>query len=81
MYVDVEAAAASTLTIGDRVTITNLEFLGKITFPDGFEFEGTEVGGLSGLIRNPSSGLYYALSDDLTDARFCTLQVELVQIG
>ncbi|NEQ46765.1 MAG: phytase [Leptolyngbya sp. SIOISBB] len=77
VYVDVQAEATPAPAIGERVTVTDLEFLGEITFPTGFEFEGTEVGGLSGLAYDADSGLYYALADDRADARFYTLQIDI----
>ena len=73
VYVDVEAPVADT----DRRTVTDLEFLGEVTFPTGFEFEGTDVGGLSGLAYDADAGVYYALSDDRSNARFYTLTLDL----
>jgi len=73
VYVDV----ATPTPAGERRTITDLEFLGKVTLPTGLLFEGTEIGGLSGLVYDADAGVYYALSDDRTDARFYTLDLDL----
>ncbi len=60
------------------------DFLGEVTLPTGFAFEGTEVGGLSGLAYDAAAGVYYALSDDrsqINDARFYTLAIDLADGG
>ncbi|MEB3358228.1 MAG: phytase [Synechococcales bacterium] len=78
VYADV--LAAGDLPNGDRQFVSRLEFLGEVTFDTGFTFEGTEVGGLSGLTYNPTQGVFYALSDDrssINDARFYTLDIDL----
>jgi hypothetical protein len=57
-----------------------LRFLGEVRFPTGLQFEGTEVGGLSGIDYDPSQGLYYAISDDrssINPARFYELTIDL----
>ncbi|HZG40117.1 MAG TPA: phytase [Nodosilinea sp.] len=72
VYVDVEMPTPA----GERRTITNLEFLGEVTLPTGLPFAGTEIGGLSGLVYSADAGVYYALSDDRTDARFYTLDLD-----
>ncbi|MEO0974170.1 MAG: esterase-like activity of phytase family protein, partial [Pseudomonadota bacterium] len=57
-----------------------LQFIGEATLPTGFEFGGTEVGGLSGLDYNRVGDFYYALSDDrssINDARYYTLTIDL----
>ena len=60
--------------------IERLTFLGEVTFPTGFQFQGTEVGGLSGLDFDPYSQTFYALADDRSatgPARFYTLDIDL----
>lgn len=72
--------SATPSALQDRQTVTNLEFLGEATFPTGFIFGGTQVGGLSGLTYDATEGLYYAISDDrsqMNPARFYTLQIDL----
>lgn len=64
----------------NRKSIAGFELLGEVTFPTGFMFAGTEVGGLSGLTYDSGSNLFYALSDDRSQrnpARFYTLQIDL----
>ena len=57
-----------------------LRFLGEATFPTGFQFQDTEVGGLSGIDYDRRRQIYYAISDDRSDknpARFYTLSIDL----
>ncbi len=64
----------------DRATVANLDFLGEVTFPTGFIFADTEVGGISGLTYDAANNIYYALSDDrgnINDARFYDLAIDL----
>ncbi|MCG8366302.1 MAG: esterase-like activity of phytase family protein, partial [Pseudanabaenales cyanobacterium] len=44
-----------------------VSLLGQAVFETGFEFAGTEVGGLSGLVYDAAKDAYYALSDDRGD--------------
>ena len=67
----------SVATSQERNTVSEIEFLGEVIFPTGFIFDETEVGGLSGLTYDPESNIYYAISDDRTDARFYTLNIDL----
>ena len=68
-----------------QATVTELEFLGEVTFDTGFVFADTvfadtEVGGISGLTYDAANDLYYALSDDrskVNDARFYTVGIDL----
>lgn len=64
----------------DRLTVTGVEPLGEVTFPTGFVFEGTEVGGLSAIAYDEKRDRYYALSDDrsaIDPARYYTLSIDL----
>ena len=57
-----------------------LRLLGETTLPHRMEFQGTTVGGLSGLDHDPATGTWVALCDDrseLQPARFYTLGVSL----
>ena len=68
------------ITGENRQTITNIEFIGRVEFPTGFNFAGTEVGGLSGISYNKNSGVYYSISDDRSEnnaARFYTVNIDL----
>lgn len=44
--------------------VQGIEFLGEVTFETGFIFEGTEVGGISGITYDKNADLFYGLSDD-----------------
>jgi 3-phytase/alkaline phosphatase D len=59
------------------ITVAGIDSLGLVTFPTGTAFAGTEVGGLSGIAYDAHRGVYYALSDDRTDARFYTVEIDL----
>ncbi|MGF1570277.1 MAG: phytase [Nodosilinea sp.] len=62
----------------NRRSVTDYELLGEVTIPTGTEFEGTEIGGLSGITYDPTRGVYYVLSDDRSPAaRFYTLDIDL----
>jgi hypothetical protein len=57
-----------------------LRLLAEGTLPHKLAFQGTTVGGLSGLDFDPASGLWLALSDDrseLQPARFYTLRLPI----
>ena len=57
-----------------------LEFIGEVTFPTGYMFDGTEVGGLSGIDYDRSRGSYVAISDDRAQngpARFYDLTIDV----
>jgi hypothetical protein len=62
----------------NAITITNVDFLGQSTFPTGFPYQGTELGGLSGITYDASKNVYYSISDDRSEknpARFYTLNI------
>ncbi len=68
------------MTNQNRQTVTNVFFLGETSFQTGLDFNGTEVGGLSGIAYDASKDVYYALSDDrstINPARFYTLDIDL----
>jgi hypothetical protein len=55
-------------------------FVGEQQLATRTTFEGTEVGGLSGITYDPEKNLYYAISDDRAErgfARFYTLDLEI----
>lgn len=61
-------------------TVVGIEPLGVVTFPTGFDFAGTEVGGLSGITYDSQRGVYYALSDDRSEinpARYYEVDIDL----
>jgi len=59
-----------------------LQYIGQQHLPTGFTFGGTQVGGLSGIDRNPLNGRYLAISDDrsgFNPARYYDLSLDLSQ--
>lgn len=61
-------------------TVAGIDFLGEATFPTGFTFADTEVGGLSGIVYDSSRDVYYSLSDDpgsIDPVRFYTLTIDV----
>jgi 3-phytase/alkaline phosphatase D len=62
----------------DSAGVPTLEFLGQQILPTGLQFQGTEVGGLSGFAYDSRRNVFYALSDDPSQfdpARFYTLRI------
>ncbi len=57
-------------------TVAGIELIGAVSLATGVSFLGTEVGGLSGITYDPSSGLYFAIADAQSDYRFYTLQID-----
>ena len=45
-------------------SVTGLSFVGRTVLPRGLEYEGTRIGGLSGLAWDEASKSFWALSDD-----------------
>jgi len=69
-------ALAAAAGVGDAAA--QLRYLGQQIVPTGHRYEGTEVGGLSGLDFDAVHGLFYAISDERSrDARFYTLTLDL----
>jgi hypothetical protein len=57
-----------------------LQLLGSVDIPTGTQFEGTEVGGLSGLVYDAERKRYAVISDDRSsrnDARYYELAIDL----
>lgn len=68
------------VVVPDRQTVADVELLGTVTLPTGLQFEGTTVGGLSGITYDAENNQYYAVSDDRSEfnpARFYTLSIDL----
>lgn len=83
---DAIGASDHRLTYADLVLTDNdslvqdLDFLGMTAFDSGTTFQGTTLGGLSGLTYHQASNSYLAISDDRSqsnDARFYALRVDL----
>lgn len=71
------AQTAGTLDL-DRVT--GVTFLGQELIPSGTMFEGTLLGGLSGIAYDPATDQYFAIADDRSQfgpARFYSLTIDL----
>lgn len=61
-----------------------LRLLGEATLPHRQAFQGTAVGGLSGLDLDPVSGRWFAICDDRSDlqpARFYILKLDVTAAG
>ncbi len=74
------AIGSGAVPAAEERTVANMEFLGEVTFPTGFSFSGTEVGGLSGITFDARRGVYYSLSDDpsqIDPARYYTLTIDV----
>lgn len=60
--------------------VTKIDFIGRAIFPTGSPFQGTEIGGLSGITYDAGKQVYYAISDDRSSkapARLYTLKINL----
>ncbi|MFN7988525.1 MAG: esterase-like activity of phytase family protein [Thermoanaerobaculia bacterium] len=60
--------------------LTGLSLVGRAVLPRDYEFEGTRVGGLSGLTWDAKSGSFWAISDDrgqFGPSRAYRLRIEL----
>jgi len=64
-------------TMAVAETIESIEFIGQATFPTDWHFDGTQVGGLSGITYDDNNDVYYVLSDDRSDSRFYTATINL----
>lgn len=61
-----------------------LEYLGQIHLPSNTTFDGTAVGGLSGISYDPGRDCYYVISDDRSakgPARFYTVRLSVSDRG
>lgn len=60
--------------------VTKIDLIGRAVFPTGSQFQGTEIGGLSGITYDWEKQVYYAISDDRSSkspSRFYTLTIDL----
>src|SRR6185436_1987777 len=65
-------------------SIPRLKFLDEYDIPNGTQYKGTTIGGLSGIDYDSTSGIYYIISDDrsaINPARFYTAKIHLKENG
>jgi hypothetical protein len=73
-------ATSTTATAPASKSGPRLHLIGHTTLAHKLQFQGTTVGGLSGLDYDKERGVYYAISDDRSDinpARFYTLKLPI----
>jgi hypothetical protein len=78
--VRVDVTSEASTSDFNRQTVSGVEFIGEVTLPTGFTFEGTQVGGLSGITYDRFNNVFYSISDDRSQfnpARFYTLNIDL----
>lgn len=76
--------SCATKRAANPTSISGLHFLGEYTLPHKMMFEGTTVGGLSGIDYNPVKDEYYLICDDRSDlqpARFYTAKILVRESG
>ena len=64
--------------------VTSLKYLGGYEVPYNFQFNGTTVGGLSGIDYDARNKLYYLICDDRSErnpARFYTAKIDIAPDG
>ncbi len=77
-------AATGLLAAPASAGTTNVRLLGEKIIPKGLLFQGTTVGGLSGIDRDPRTGEYVLISDDrsaINPARFYTAKIDVSENG
>ncbi|MFB9906619.1 esterase-like activity of phytase family protein [Allokutzneria oryzae] len=74
------AVVAALLTAPSAAATPGVRFLGERVIPFKLDFQGTSVGGLSGIDRDPRTGEYVLISDDrsyLQPARIYRARIDL----
>lgn len=80
----VAGCSTAETTATDNASAGAPRFLGQSRVAHGAPFDGTVVGGLSGISYDAGSGLYYIISDDRSardPARFYTARIALTDNG
>ncbi|MFC0115695.1 esterase-like activity of phytase family protein [Kibdelosporangium aridum] len=84
----IAAATAAVITTGllaaPASASQRVRLLGETVVPNALIFQGTTVGGLSGIDRDPKTGEYVLISDDrsnLQPARFYTARIDVSAKG
>jgi hypothetical protein len=78
------AFCTTALSIAQTAGISSLKLLGKYDVPHNFPFQGTTVGGLSGIDYDAKNKCYYLISDDrsaINPARFYTAKIAVTPKG
>ena len=78
--VRVDVTSEASTSDFNRQSVNGVEFIGEVTFPTGLTFNGTQVGGLSGITYDRFNNVFYSISDDRSQfnpARFYTLNIDL----
>ncbi|NLR96132.1 esterase-like activity of phytase family protein [Rhizobium sp. P38BS-XIX] len=81
---DIGTAVGVPCPFGDCKAGISLSYLGTYEIPTGFMENDVEVGGLSGIDFDPSTGRYIAISDDRSEkapARFYDLDIDVDASG
>lgn len=68
--------AAAAPAIAEPPTVA-LEFRGVIELPQNLVVDGQTFGGISGVAYDPQAKLFYGVGDDLKNARFHTIAIDL----
>ncbi len=63
-----------------EINVSGLRFIRELTIDYNKSFNGTEIGGLSGIDYDPHAQVYYLISDE-EDARFYTAKLSISQLG
>ncbi|MCP2270384.1 esterase-like activity of phytase family protein [Actinokineospora diospyrosa] len=78
------AVAAAVLAVPAQAHPQKVRLIGERIVPNALVFQGTTVGGLSGIDRDPRTGGYVLISDDRSDrqpARFYTARIDVTATG
>src|SRR6266481_7720816 len=65
-------------------SVSQLKFLGEYDVPGAKQFNGTTIGGLSGIDYDSERNVYYLISDDrsaINPARFYTAKIYFTEAG
>lgn len=57
--------------------VVTMEFRGAVELPQDLMVDGYTFGGISGMAYDAANDLYYAVGDDLSNARYHTLKIDL----
>ncbi len=80
VYVDVRLTGLNTGAQPLDLNHVAVDYLGEATLPSGTQFDGTLLGGLSGVTYDPSTEQYLAICDDRSQfdaARYYSLTIDL----